>query len=36
MPYNLAVKVVFLHHHSVDALGIPESKEPESSRATGS
>jgi hypothetical protein len=34
--YNFAVEIVLLHHDDVDALGVTEGEEAETSRATGS
>lgn len=36
MTYDLAVKVMLLHHHGVNTLGVPECQEAEASRAAGS
>jgi hypothetical protein len=34
--YNLAIEIVLLHHHDVDALGVTEGEKAETSRAAGS
>ena len=36
MTYDLAIEMVFLDHNNIDALGVLEGKEAETSRTAGS